>query len=260
MLLCYLFFRFAFTMFHARGKGVPSDVYSKRSELSESDIFQFWKKHNIPHYPTVITEANVKSAAASGHLDGRHALYYTKYNHPSGEKQRTEHWCCLSMAGKRLAFFDPYGQNPLANGSYETPLARLIGEEEEEYTLLTSSDDDDGESDNGGEDKGRGRRRRGKQHRYSVFFSHGDCQAPGTNVCGEYCALFGMNGFNLKTFYDAYQLEPFDTLTGQNLPLTAWAPASINNPTKLGGNANGATRNQQLGNDQKILALYANLS
>lgn len=248
-------------MYHACGKGLPSSIYAKRSELSENDVFHFWTKHKVPHYPTVITPDNVESAVSSGHLVGRHALFYTKWDHPENEKQRTEHWCCLSMPDRRrLAFFDPYGQNPLNNGSYETPLASLIGQSDDDADerLPESSSDSDSDSDDE-EDKGGRRRRRNPKRQYEVFFSHGDCQAPGTNVCGEYCALFGMKGFDLTTFYNAYHLEPVETLTDSTIPLSHWAPASINEPTKLTGNEDGAVRYQQLANDKRILSLYNSL-
>jgi hypothetical protein len=239
-------------MYHACGKGLPASIYAKRSELSENDIFNFWKKHNVPHYPTVITADNVRSAVDSGHLVGRHGLYYTKWEDAKNEKQRTEHWCCLSMPDRRrMAFFDPYGQNPLNNGSYETPFVSLIGQSDDEQQRAQSSEDDDEE------DKAI-RRRRPKQ--YEVFFSHGDCQAPGTNVCGEYCALFGAKGFDLNTFYDAYHLRPVDTLVdSSDVSLSRWAPASINEPTRLTGNEDGAVRFQQLANDKRILSVYNSL-
>ena len=247
-------------MLHACGKGLPSSIYAKRSELSEHDIFNFWKKHKVPHYPTVITPSNVQSAVDAGHLVGRHALYYTKYEDGAeNEKQRTEHWCCLSMPDReRLAFFDPYGQNPLNNGSYETPFASLIGDEggnNERLLVGSSSDDDDDDEDKGG----RRRRRKRRRRQCEVFFSHGDCQAPGTNVCGEYCALFGVKDFDLSTFYDAYHLNPVETIPDSDIALSSWAPALINEPTKLTGNEDGAVRYQQVANDNRILSAFNSL-
>jgi len=245
-------------MYHACGKGLPSSIYAKRSELSEKDIFDFWKKHKVPHYPTVITPQDVQNAVESGHLIGRHALYYTKYEDGAeNEKQRTEHWCCLSMPDRKgLAFFDPYGQNPLNNGSYETPFSSITGQELSIIEQWNGDDDNDNE-----EQRGRGRRRlrKRRQQPLDLFFSHGDCQAPGTNVCGEYCALFGANGFDLRTFYDAYQLYPIDTIPDSNIPLSSWALASINEPTKLTGNEDGAIRYQQLDNDNRILSAFNSL-
>jgi hypothetical protein len=212
--------------------GARDSVNGKKSELDENDLFDFWKKHKIDHYGSVVTADNVQDVIEGGFIVNRVGLYHTRYERPENEKQRVNHWCCVSMPNKNyVAFFDPYGQNPLANGSYETPLSSLVVDD----------------------DAPKGRRGAG----IKVYFSHGDCQAPGTSVCGEYCALFGYNGFDLSSFYNTYQLHPIDTLRdGEHEAISDWALASINTPTRVVGNQDGSERYDQLANDRKILSAY----